>query len=175
MVSIFYVYLNGFYRWTAFLSALALMTRPDALLFLVPLAADRCWRILRRKPNRHHDQVAEQAHSKSQQAGRWHCRRSFVLRYSARDLACICNDLLWQPNSPLDRRQEPGLSLTARCRLRSAASALHHTSAGTPDLWHELDSYRAGVCPVLFLVGTLRILRIINDAPGPSSSTRGCT
>ncbi len=69
IVSIFYAYLNSLYRWTAFLSALAVMTRPDALLFLVPLAADRCWMVLRGKPNRIHDTSGAQAQPRLQHAG----------------------------------------------------------------------------------------------------------
>ncbi len=151
------------------------MTRPDALLFLVPLAADRCWTIFRGKPNRHHSTVAVQAPLQGTTRWRRHCRGRFGFRYSARDLACICNGLLWQPNSPLDRRQEPGLSLTARCRLCPAASALHHTPTGTPDFWHNLDSCRAGAGPVLVPGRRIAHLEGHYHAPGPSSSTPGCT
>ena len=160
MVSIFYVYLNGFYRWTAFLSALALMTRPDALLFLVPLAADRCWRILRGKPNRRHDKVAEQASSRSQQAGAGIAGEvlSFAIPLGIWLVFATIYFGSPIPHSIVAKRlvyRLPPDAAFVRLLQHYTTPLLEHLTFGTT--WIAIGLV---LVPFLFLVGTLRILRI---------------
>jgi arabinofuranosyltransferase len=164
MVSIVYAYMNGSYRWSAFLSALALTTRPDALLFLLPLAADRCWVIIRSRPKRKNDTVAAQTPARSTRSG---------AGIVGEVLAFVIPLGIWLVFATIYFGSPIPHSIAAKSlayRLPPDAAFVrllqHYTTPFLEHLTFGMGWIGVGLVlvPFLFLVGALRILRVTQRA-----------
>jgi hypothetical protein len=159
IVSIMYSYLTTRYSLAAFLAALSLLTRPDALLLLAPLAADRIWVIFR--GNSITVRASPDESSLSHPAGRY---RLPVLEL----LAFLIPLFIWLVFSTLYFGTPLPHSIAAKSlvyRLPPEAAFvrllqhyttpfLEHLTFGT--IWIAIGMV---VYPFLFLVGALRVTR----------------
>jgi arabinofuranosyltransferase len=163
-VSIVYSYITGRYSWAAFFSALALLTRPDALLLLLPEAADRFWTIISRKPSTKELNVTADTPSLPMQQRKIPVGEllAFILPVG---IWIIFSGVYF--GSPLPHSiaakslvyRLPPDAAFVRLLQHYATPFLEHLTFGT--VWIAVGLV---LVPFLFLVGAFRILRVTTRA-----------
>jgi hypothetical protein len=160
IVSVVYTYITAQYTWAAFLAALSLLTRPDAMLLLVPLAADRLWVILRGRSKTGGSTAANNASSQSATA------RGYSL---SELLAFSLPVVIWLVFSTIYFGNPVPHSIAAKSlvyRLPPDAAFIrllqHYTTPFLEHLTFGISWIGIGLVlyPFLFLVGAFRILRV---------------
>ena len=160
IVSVVYAYVTAHHTWAAFLAALSLLTRPDALLLLAPLAADRLWVIIRGRSSTEGMKVANSTPPQSENG------RGFSL---SELLAFSLPVLIWLFFSTIYFGNPVPHSIAAKSlvyRLPPDAAFIrllqHYTTPFLEHLTFGISWIAIGlvVYPFLFLVGALRTLRV---------------
>jgi hypothetical protein len=162
-IAVVYFYLTERYTWAAFFSSLSLLTRPDALLLLLPLAADRLWIIMSNRPSTGVNRTVDPLTTHAQR------RRSLY----AELLAFFLPVGLWfifsgfYFGSPIPH-SIAAKSLVYRLPPDAAFVRLiqHYTTPFLENLTFGTAWIGVGLflVPFLSLVGTLRILRVTKHA-----------
>jgi len=160
IVSVVYAYITAHYTRAAFLAALSLLTRPDAILLLAPLAADRLWVILRGRSNTAERRAADSASPAT--ANGWGSALSELLAFSLPVLIWLVFSTFYFGN-PVPH-SIAAKSLVYRLPPDAAFIRLlqHYTTPFLEHLTFGISWIAIGlvVYPFLFLVGVFRTLRV---------------
>jgi arabinofuranosyltransferase len=160
LISTVYFYLRGWYVWTALTSALALLTRPDALLLVAPLALDRIWVVFQNRSNPDREQNAGLYSYKVRNGRNLPLLELLVFSIPAVSWLAFSTIYFGSPvphsiaAKSLVYRLPPDAAFI-RLLQHYTTPFLEHLTFGT--VWIAVGLF---IIPFLFLVGTLRILRL---------------